>query len=39
LNLGKDKPAETYEGDRMELDKDYVKIVNGPSGGFMGMED
>jgi len=32
FEFGKDKAAETYEGDRLELNKDYVKIVNGQPG-------
>jgi hypothetical protein len=30
------EPAETYEGDHMELDKGYVKILRGAKGGFLG---
>jgi hypothetical protein len=27
FELGKNKPSETYEGDRLELEKGYVKII------------
>jgi hypothetical protein len=30
------EPAETYEGDRMELDKGYVKILRGEK-GYLGL--
>jgi hypothetical protein len=29
FEFGKDKPSETYEGDRMTLEKGYVKIMRG----------
>jgi hypothetical protein len=29
FGFGKKKPGETYEGDRMMLEKGYVKIVRG----------
>ena len=32
FEFGHDKAAGTYEGDRLELNKDYVKIVNGQPG-------
>ncbi len=32
FEFGKDKAAETSEGDRLELNKDYLKIVNGQPG-------
>ena len=32
------EPAETYQGDRMELDKGYVKILRGQKSTFMDMD-
>ena len=29
FEFGKDKPSETYEGDRMVLEKGYTKIFRG----------
>jgi hypothetical protein len=29
FEFGEDKPSETYEGDRMVLDKGYIKILRG----------
>jgi hypothetical protein len=29
FEFGKDKPSETYEGDRMRLEKGYIKIIRG----------
>jgi hypothetical protein len=29
FEFGEDSPSETYEGDRMKLEKGYVKIIRG----------
>jgi hypothetical protein len=31
FGFGKKEPSETYEGDRMQLEKGYVKILRGGS--------
>ena len=36
FEFGKDKPADTYEGDYMELDdKGFIRIFRGKPSGFM----
>lgn len=36
--FGKAEPTETYEGDRMELDKGYVRILEGERNRY-GLKD